>query len=615
MSFSVVRGKIQKSFQKDRILVGSSPSVDYQIDDPSLAAIHAVLEKVSPGKYRVFLLAEQKRPLQEGKSGVSIDVGNGETFVLGDLEFSLAAAQEKIVSPVSASSETSFSSSQFETIHEDRNAPPILLEGQMGSSIEVISVFDDLILDVKHFPTTSKVSVGSNKSADFLIASQAGRKTFNLVEGMGATAKMNVKPGEMRGFIQQGGRVKPLSEWKEEIHLEQSDFAQVEVGAQKFFVRFSDAPPVIDKKIRSRDPLLKRVLSVSLVLSLLLMLLLWNFPVPEVATTKLDTLSPETLTLILRSPIDESKRPKTQIQENGERFREFEQKRVDAQKLYKIDFEKNIPKPGGANTSAQSQAEEGVGQKARGQEGERGSLTAEKNPQKQNTASRPSPEKGKGRGGSKSQVEGPGNLDLVKDASLRLQKLLGSSTRRLGKGGSDAKGYGDIDSFGKGGQALAGNNTGGGGTRDFLGGLSNQGDSGGRVGTGKGAAGRGKGMVGGQSKVELRQGTGEDASIIGSIDADAYERAMLAHRDEFRLCYEREINAEKPKLSGRVSTEFTVGAKGRTVDARVASTTLNEENVERCLINVINRIQFPVAPGGGLVQIRWPFKFTVTSEK
>jgi hypothetical protein len=107
----------------------------------------------------------------------------------------------------------------------------------------------------------------------------------------------------------------------------------------------------------------------------------------------------------------------------------------------------------------------------------------------------------------------------------------------------------------------------------------------------------------------IRSGGPEEAVVMGAIDADAVEQALLAHKDEFRLCYEREINAETPNLAGRIGTSFVIGSSGRVTQAGIESTTLKHAGVERCVINVIKRIDFPIPKGGGIVQVSYPFKF------
>lgn len=212
-----------------------------------------------------------------------------------------------------------------------------------------------------------------------------------------------------------------------------------------------------------------------------------------------------------------------------------------------------------------------------------------------------------------SQVADQGNVDLLKGAVSQIENILGASSEKLGKSGSKLKGFGGFDTQGNGGLALSGNAAGGGGDAAGLGGLGKQGRGGGRVGTGLGAAGSGSGIVGGRSRVELRKGGPEETVVMGAIDASAIEAALLAHKDEFRNCYEREINAENPNQSGRVGTSFTIGASGRVMDAGVVSSTLKNANTERCILNVIRRIQFPIPRGAGLVEVKYPFKFSAGS--
>jgi hypothetical protein len=266
-------------------------------------------------------------------------------------------------------------------------------------------------------------------------------------------------------------------------------------------------------------------------------------------------------------------------------------------------------KPGGPAHS-QSEAKEGEGAKAKGTAGSRGSQKAAPGATHQDLASRPSPNGGKGRGEGASQVQDEGNVDFLKSATGKIENILGNAGANLGKGGEKLKGFGGFTTQGNGGLALEGGGTGGGGNADTLtGGLGNKGRGGGRVGTGMGAAGSGNGIIGGKTRVAIRTGGPEEAVVMGAIDADAVEAALLAHRDEFRLCYEKEINAENPGLAGRVGTTFVIGSTGRVNQAGIESTTLKNANTERCILAVIKRIDFPIPRGAGLVQVSYPFKF------
>jgi TonB family protein len=115
--------------------------------------------------------------------------------------------------------------------------------------------------------------------------------------------------------------------------------------------------------------------------------------------------------------------------------------------------------------------------------------------------------------------------------------------------------------------------------------------------------------VGGKARVSIRTGGPEEAVVMGAIDPNAVEAAIQAHKDEFRLCYEREINAETPNIAGQIVSSFVIGPSGRVTRAGVDSSSIKNGNVERCVTNVIKRIEFPIPRGGGVVEVRFPFKF------
>jgi TonB family protein len=54
---------------------------------------------------------------------------------------------------------------------------------------------------------------------------------------------------------------------------------------------------------------------------------------------------------------------------------------------------------------------------------------------------------------------------------------------------------------------------------------------------------------------------------------------------------------------------FVIGSSGRVSRAAVKESSLHNANVERCVLQVIKRIQFPEPAGGGTVEVTYPFKF------
>jgi TonB family protein len=86
----------------------------------------------------------------------------------------------------------------------------------------------------------------------------------------------------------------------------------------------------------------------------------------------------------------------------------------------------------------------------------------------------------------------------------------------------------------------------------------------------------------------------------------------LARRwNQFKFCYSRQLDRE-PNLWGKVTVNFTISGDGRVNEALVLSSSLNNTNVEECVLRVIRRIVFPLPRGGGEVIVTYPFLFTTT---
>jgi hypothetical protein len=202
-----------------------------------------------------------------------------------------------------------------------------------------------------------------------------------------------------------------------------------------------------------------------------------------------------------------------------------------------------------------------------------------------------------------------GVVDVFKSNTGVLNKVLAG-----GKGASGAadklEGFGGFTTQGAGGLGDAGGGAGGGGTSQGLGGLSDHGVGGGRKGTGLGALGTGGNIIGGKGKLVIAGSNGAPEPIVlGAIDTDAIAREVAKHRDEIKYCYEKEINAERPDLAGRINIKWVIGASGAVTSAGLASSTMKNPAVEGCVIDVIKRIVFPPVKGGGVAEVTYPFVF------
>lgn len=651
-------------FQKERIVVGSVVSADIRLTGKEIAPIHAVIEiNPSDSSATVFDLASPTGIKVNGKKAVVSKIKPQDDLEIGIYRLDISVEGLDKHYSAKRRSRVRLSGHKKLFLDPEEDFSPLILEDERNvgeifdyrptssSALEVVMSWCGTILDVEHFVHEREVVLGSDPGSHFGIPPVLKSRRHPIVTRTSSGYQLNIDPA-MDGVIYQDGELKDIDTVKKqrnpgrhghELALNKNDFAKVTLNDIDFYLSFTSAPPRLKpQKIFDRDPIFWQVLLGSFAFGVALFLALFNMPVdqkieaeelPERVVTIL--YQPEKFSayqLMHRSqptetqqeskikppPIPKEPRPKQTVQldikPKGEQVANKPiPKEMDVSKAAQQQEAKNkaVAKVAQAKTQAPkgSAGDEGAGARARGEEGTRGSKTSDRAGPPQNKAFRPSPEGGAGSGGGQSQVPGQGNIALLKGASDKIKDLLGASADKLGKSGSRLQGFGGFTTHGGGGQALTGSGPGGGGTAADLGGLSDHGQGGGRVGTGMGAAGAGGSLAGSQARVVLRTGGDEETVVMGSIDADAVEAALLAHKDEFRLCYERELNKGNEKLGGRVATVFMIGDRGLVTEAGISSTSLNNVEAERCILKVIRRIQFPIPRGAGVVQVRYPFKF------
>ncbi len=521
-------------------------------------------------------------------------------------------------------------------------------------ALEVVMSWHGSILDVEHFVHEKRVTVGNTPNNDFAIPPLLSSAQFPLVaKNHGDGFYLNLD-SQMQGVIQQNGELSSLAEVRGhairgahgyEVPLGNQDFAKITIGEIDFYFSYTAAPPVLRRRrILEKDPFFTKVFSVSMLMTVALLFTLFKVQLPQSVDVE---QVPERIATILYQPEKFMKppqvvKPSVKVAEPPVKEEPPQPVKPEPNKVTKVtldqkpaDLHKPIPKvmsvtksnapqvakatqptppqakPAQQNRAApKAEAKEGEGARAKGKEGSRGEPNKKKADVKSTEISRPSPNGGATGVKAESEVNEDGNVDLLKGAGGRIQNILGSSSAHLGDGGDKTKGFGNFSSRGSGGLALSGSGQGGGGTADTtLGGLGTKGRGMGRIGTGLGAAGNGSGIIGAHSRVDIRSDGPEEAVVMGAIDTDAINRALNAHRDEFQLCYERELNAENPNLGGRVAVKFVIGASGRVNQAGIETSALKNPNSENCILKVIKRIQFPMPNGGGVVEVAKTFGF------
>lgn len=596
---------------KPRVVVGSVESADLKLSTGGVAPIHAVIEfawdlDIAKCEAKILDLASPTGVIVNGNRVIQQGLKNGDTVKIGDASFVFNFKKPESLPRLPDQALLLIDANTVTPIFDYRPA--------VKDTMEVVYSWNESILDVEHATDSSAIitpAVYQNGVSHQLAQRAGNRWTLNLTDNMSGVVYLN---GEVKAISQ-------LRKSSSSISLGENDFAKVESGSVSFYLSQTIAPPTLIKKTTIvTDPFLAKSLLVSVALTCLIV-----FGVAQMDPPTEQVQVPETIATILYHPEKYSTKKPLPIQKPKEEVKKAEAPEPEKPKKAEIDFSKpkvdqgkvaqtKSPQPG-KKQAAQGESKEGAGARAKGNEGSRGAKNAKASSSHQNAANRPSPNAGNDRGGTKSEVADNGNVQMLKGATNKILDLLGGSGQKLGKSGSKLSGFGGFTTEGNGGLAMNGKGKGGGGTADtLLGGLGDHGRGGGKVGTGLGAEGTGSGIVGGKTRVELNVGGGDETVVVGAIDRDAIEAAIRAHRDEFRYCYERELNAGASNISGKVFTAFVIGASGKASQLAIASSSINNPTVDRCVLNVLGRIQFPLPAGGVPVTIKYPFNFANASK-
>jgi TonB family protein len=96
--------------------------------------------------------------------------------------------------------------------------------------------------------------------------------------------------------------------------------------------------------------------------------------------------------------------------------------------------------------------------------------------------------------------------------------------------------------------------------------------------------------------------------IKGSLSREEIQKVIRANLDQIVQCYQQELRPS-PNLASKVVVRFVIGPDGGVTRAEVKKTTLADPRVESCMLEKIRAWGFPKPPGGGIVDVTYPFVF------
>lgn len=112
-----------------------------------------------------------------------------------------------------------------------------------------------------------------------------------------------------------------------------------------------------------------------------------------------------------------------------------------------------------------------------------------------------------------------------------------------------------------------------------------------------------------EAATETANATKTDAmEVRGSLGKDEIRRVIRKHIGAVRYCYEKEL-AKDPTLAGTVKVRFIIGSKGTVASANTTTSSLENKNVNQCVLKTVKGMKFPKPEGGGIVVVNYPFAF------
>ena len=106
---------------------------------------------------------------------------------------------------------------------------------------------------------------------------------------------------------------------------------------------------------------------------------------------------------------------------------------------------------------------------------------------------------------------------------------------------------------------------------------------------------------------------GKPDKVVGSLSKEVIKRVVRRHISEVKYCYEMAL-AKNPTLAGRVVVKFVISPTGAVNAATLASSTLNNHQVESCVVGAAKRWVFPAPDGGGIVAVTYPFTLKLSTD-
>ncbi|MCX7943849.1 MAG: AgmX/PglI C-terminal domain-containing protein [Deltaproteobacteria bacterium] len=590
----------EETFTENSIKIGRLPSVNLKLEDPTVSRIHAQIEATSDGYY-IRDMGSSAGTIVNGKKVDKIALKNGDEILLGKTKLVVYFEQNRVSPPIMSVDEvgpeshrqspTSSGKKELESKPKKKEEPQIVakkreddIEGEEqdpygNKAIEIKFLWYQEMVDVKYFMYPQKVTIGSTSRCDFyIIPDEITIPEYPVIRTINKEYRLTF-PKNVEGEVYIGESSKSFKDLIDEKRavpdpsipdsyvytLPPNSITRMYINNAVLQFRFTPPPKKLPLGLGTNiDYNYLNALIVALFFMVTSLVSMYLFPYDMKAETEQAVKNPNKFVNFIMTPA----------------------KKIDEDKeLKKL---KEMPKQGESGAKAANK-EGKMGKKDAPEVFKRAAVKAIK-PDDREIVQKVGVLKMFGKSGG--MFAGGSTLFGGKGLGGDLQNAIG------GLFGSQIG-----DARGSGGLGLRGVGPGGGGSSLDSIGIGTVGTRG--RGAGQGGYGYGVGSIGGKKEHDIGI-SGGTPMVLGSLDKELIRRVIRAHANEIRYCYELEL-AKNPGLWGKVSVNFVISPTGSVQSAKVKETTLNNQNVENCIISKVKGWKFPEPKGGGIVIVTYPF--------
>lgn len=584
----------ESTSELESIIVGSGSGAAVKVTDPKVSNLHFMLKVEKDGAVTVIDLGSESgtRLKDQAVTKDPSKVASGDVIAAGESKVKIVFGDEK---PVAVEAKEDKKDKKKKG---DKHAPaarglagtgknaaalfnePLPAEAvptEQEKVLQVALLWGDSLINVQHFGDGVPVTVGEGAGNRFTVFN-AG-ETFNLAQGKGATAVVNVPADAGLVVTTKSDSHKSKEQLKSEgklkaaeggvradaVELGLHDRAQVSFDNVAFIVRYvRPTAAVTVNTLEEHDFTFFKIVSICLMAFFALVAAMVLTPMGYGGEGDDIFANPSKYVKMVVKP----------------------EKKQEIKKFKDLS---------GVAEGAKAKEKEGKfgkqeAKKAEADPSKKGAPTVDANKREEDRKKVSSLMAGMFGGGASSNVFGPGGL------GTGINNALGGLQGGAGVG--DAQGVGGLGSRGSG--------AGGGGTGLGLGGL-------GTKGGGRGRGGYGAIDLGGKGKDSTRVIPGK-TTVVGGLDKDVIMKVIKRHQNEIKFCYEQELQ-KNPALAGKVAVAWTIDPAGGVSEANVSESSVGNANVESCIVQRIRRWKFPEPQGGGVVNVTFPWIFKAAGDE